>query len=859
MLSRVDTSKYAFGLRTCRNAYVRKDGGVSNRPGSEFVCEIKDSTKTVRLIPFIFNDTQTYMLEFGDQYIRIIKNGVQQTLTAQNITGITNANPAVVTYSGSDTYANGDEVYISGIVGAISTYLNGRNFKVANVNTGTNTFELKYMDGTTNVNSTSFGSYTSGGTVAEVYTLSSPYVEADLQDLQFSQSADVITISHKSYTPKELSRTSDTSWSLDTISFIPNVSGPSTGTGPTPTVTNNSGATDITHAYTITSVRPDTNEESLVGSSDGEAGKSTLSDASYMTIDWTGVLSGYYYNIYKDSKGGAYLGTTTANTFNDIGQAVDYGELAPTEIFFEGSRILSTSNNYPACVVYCQQRRIFANSNNNPETGWASRIGSYTNYTRKIPISDDGTVIFSLAGNKVNEIKHLLSLGRLVILTSGGVHSLEGDGNGIITPGQVNPKQHSSFGATSLSPVIVGGSALYVQANGSAIRDIGFTYEVDGYRGNDVTAFASHLFRGHEIESWSYQESPESIVWAVRDDGKMVALTYIAEQQILAWHRHDTDGTYEQVCCIPEGNEYSIYTVVNRTINGSTKRYIERSTTRLIGDIEDLVLLDCSLSYDGRNTSGSNTMTLSGGTDWDYEETLTLTSSASYFASTDVGNVMMLTGADGSLIRFTIGAYSSATVVTGNANRDVPTSLRSTATTNWAKGVDQISGLWHLEGQDVAVFADGFVIANPNNAAYTTVTVTNGQVTLERPYAVIHIGLPYTSDVETLDIDTVNGQPIAGEARIVNAVKMHLEETRGLWLGSEPPSDDTTDPLEGLYELKVRNEESMDDPPALFSGVESITIQGKWNTNGRVFIRQIDPVPFTLLSVIPDGLFPFKG
>src|SRR5687768_7008721 len=197
-----------------------RHGGVTNRPGTSFISEVKDSTKSTRLIPFVFNASQTYSLELGDLYMRVIHEGAYVTLAAQNITGITNANPCVLTYAGSDTYSNGDEVYISGIVGPIGTYLNNRNFKVASVNTGTNTFTLTYLNGT-NVNSTSFGAYTSGGTIAEVYTLVSPWAEADLFDLHYIQSADVISVAHSGYAPREISRSAHDSWAIAATAFTP--------------------------------------------------------------------------------------------------------------------------------------------------------------------------------------------------------------------------------------------------------------------------------------------------------------------------------------------------------------------------------------------------------------------------------------------------------------------------------------------------------------------------------------------------------------------------------------------------------------------------------------------------------------
>lgn len=199
---------------------------------------------------------------------------------------------------------------------------------------------------------------------------------------------------------------------------------------------------------------------------------------------------------------------------------------------------------------------------------------------------------------------------------------------------------------------------------------------------------------------WAHQQNPHSVLWVARNDGTLLGLTYIREHQLWAWHRHDFDGEVENVCCVPEGTEDALYLVIKRTINGATKRYIERMTQRQITDIVDSVLMDCALTYDGRNT-GSTTMTLSG-SGWLYTSTLTLTASASTFTAADVGNQIFVYDTDGSVIRCTITAYTSATVVSVMPNRTVPVTLRNVAVTNWSRAVDQLTGLWHLKARTSA-------------------------------------------------------------------------------------------------------------------------------------------------------------
>lgn len=864
LYSRTDLAKYATALKTCRNFLVMRHGGVSNRPGTKFICEVKDSSKAVRLIPFVFNNTQTYVLEFGDQYIRVIKNDDQVKLAAQNITAITNANPCVITYSGADNYANGNEVYISGIVGPIGTYLNNRNFKVANVNTGANTFELDYMDGT-NVNSTSFGAYTSGGTIEEIYEISSPYLEADLPMLKFVQSADVVTIVHPSYAPRNLSRTGDASWTLSTITFDAEIDYPTSITA-----TQNGTTGSTTYKYTVTAFDYLLGQETpmkLVPPSGAylatvSNGNATLTSTNSITVSWSLTsLYGYTaseleFNVYKEVNGVfGYIGTASGTTsFIDTGYDIQLTDTPPRI-----SEDFNATGDYPSAIAYYQQRLVLANTDNDIEKVFASKSGGFYDFSTSSPVQDDDAIIFRLSGKQVNEVHHLVDLGSLLLLTESGEFSANGDSGGTLTPTAINTRQSSYNGSSPrLAPIVIGNSAVYVQARGNNVRDINFQFESDNYSGNELSIYSSHLVDDYSLLDWAYQQIPHSILWVVRDDGALLGLTYIKDQQMLAWHRHDFEnGLVENVTSIPYGSEDSVYTVLYREINGKFVRYIEKITTRKISDVKDIAILDCHLGYDGRNTNDSHTMTLSG-SGWLYTDTLTLTSSASYFSASEVGNQIQLYDTDGSVIRFTIEGYTSATVVTGKPNRTVPASMRSVAISDWTRAVDTVSGLWHLEGQTVSVYADGLVVANPNNASYESVTVANGQITLSEKYGVIIVGLPITSDLETLNIDSAGVETMVDRNKLISKVTLFVEKSRGVWAGTRTP-DDTVSVTDGLTELKIREDETYDDPIELKTEPVDIITEANWNNNGRVFIRQIDPVPLTILSITPSGYMPFPG
>jgi len=894
----------------------------------------------VRLIPFVFSNDQAIVLEFGDLYVRFHIDGAPVLETAKIITGITNANPGVVTTSVAHVFENDQWVYIKDIVGM--TEVNGRYFVVAN-KTAT-TFQLTTVAGA-NVNTTSYGTYTSAGTAARVYERVSVYTELQLADIQFTQSADVITIVHSSYPPARLSRTTNTNWAFSNISFSGSSILPPAPSATTPTagaktwrykvtcvaedtleesepgiellrtITTGTAAnpvqftTSFNHQfqpgdsvylnkdlhwannsmplgyYTVTLVfAPNTFEVAYnttgFGAWVGFGGialayrnvctvhnapiRSVLSPTNAISITWDVVLRVKEYNVYLESNGVyGFLGVAApldgASTVNflDVGLFPELTDTLP-----EDRAIFDGAGAYPSVIGFFQQRQCYANSTNEPEGIWLSKTGFYSKFTYHSPAADDDSIAFTIAGKQVNEIRHLLDLGNLVILTNAGEWAALGDSNGVLTPAGINPKQHAYHGASKIAPLVVGSNALYVQARGSIIRDLTFDFSIDGYKGNDLTVFSSHLFEGFTVVDWAFQQVPNSIVWIVRDDGALLGLTYVKDQDIIAWHRHDlSGGLVENVCVIPEGNEDALYLVVNRTINGVTKRYIERLNSRFVDEdaVEDSIFMDSSLTYDGRNVSAT-TMTISGGTTWDAHETLTMTSSASYFKTTDIGNEIHFTNVDGLLFRFSIQAYTSTTVVTGTVDRLVPVASRSSATTSWTKAVDELTLLSHLEGKKVSVLGDGFVEASPNNPTYgTPLTVANGVVTLSKCYGLIHVGLPYISDIETLDIDTAQGETMVDKNKYVSKVTMFVEKSRGLWVGPKPPTDDSVDPLENLTEPKIRDDESYDDPTALKSGVVSVAIRPEWNSSGRIFIRQVDPLPASILAVAPAGLFPLRG
>ncbi len=256
LFARIDLDKMQTGLAKCENFEVLPHGPVRNRAGFSYVLETKDSSKRSRLIPFAYSADQTMVLEIGDGYCRFHTQGQTLLAAPQNITGITQASPGVLTYSGADP-ANGTVVYLAGIGGMAA--LNGRFVKVSAVNAGANTFELTDLAGNP-IDTSGMAAYTAGGTMSPVYEIATPWAEAHLFGLHYTQSADVLTKVHPSYAPRELRRLGATNWVVSTITFGPAIAAPastSVATG------GPAGGTPVDHVYVSTAVSADTLEESV--------------------------------------------------------------------------------------------------------------------------------------------------------------------------------------------------------------------------------------------------------------------------------------------------------------------------------------------------------------------------------------------------------------------------------------------------------------------------------------------------------------------------------------------------------------------------------------------------------------------
>jgi len=733
--ARADLRLYALGLASLRNFFVHPEGGTSTRAGYAWTGEIKDNSATFRFLPFSFNTEQTYVLEFTDLAMRVIMDGGYVTETAQNVVSVTLGATTTVEVTGHG-YSNGDQVYLSGLGGTVE--LNNGWFTVASVST--ETFVLSGVD------STGYTAFTSGGTAAKLYTVVSPYAEADIANIKYTQSADVMTLTCAGYDPTELTRTGHTSWTFSTISFAPTISAPTglsaTGGG------SGCGSNSKTYEYVVTAVDEDGNES--VASSPVSVTNNSLSETCYVTISWSAVTGADYYNVYKaesevsDVYGWIGKSTTTSHKDYNIAPTVDDAPPVDRQPF-------TGADDKPTTVNYYQQRILYAATTNKPQTVYGSQSGNYHSMRVSVPTKDDDAITFTIASQKVNEVRHIVALDALLLLTSGGEWKVTEGQDDVLTPSSVGVKPQSYYGASDVQPVVVGDSAVYIQERGSRVRDIAYTFESDTYTGSDLSILAQHLFEGYTITEMAYAQEPYSQLFLLRSDGKVLGCTYHREHEVVAWYLFETSGTVKTLAVIGEGQVDVLYLGVERTIGGVTKRYTERMAPRAWSAAEDAFCVDCGSTYDG------------------------------------------------------------------------------TATTT-------ISGLRHLEGETVTALADGNVVRN--------LTVTDGKVTLPNSASKVHIGLDYTSYLQTLPID-VNAQDtvLRGKQKSVSSVVFTFLNSRGGWVGTDSTNK---------FEIKSRYEADDYDEIELRSYDREVSMYATWNQDGQVYFEQTDPLPVTVLAIAPE-------
>lgn len=423
----------------------------------------------------------------------------------------------------------------------------------------------------------------------EIYEIATPYSQDKIFEIDYVQQADVITFVHKDYPAAQLARNSHNNWTFSNIKFQAAVSAPANLKA---VYTGSTSSNTKTYYYVVCAVEKSSNEESARSAVASVLGhrEASWTTSEYITLTWNSVANAAEYNIYRSVNGiYAYVGTSASTTFVDDNIEPDLTSCAPVS-----SNPFASQN--PSCVCYFQQRKIYACSNTNPQTLWASQTGTNDNFNISRPLNSTDAVTMSLYDNVANQIQFLLPFDDLIIMSTNAEWAVNGtDGVFCASPSPVANLQ-SYYGSSKIKPIVSGSMVLFVQSGGNIVRDLGYNYLSDSYDGEELSLFANHLFEGKQILDMAYAKEPYRILWCVMNDGTLNALTYNPKQKVSAWHTHTTDGKFESVTTIRENCEDIAYFVVKRVIDGKEVRYIERFKTRTLKDMDDAFFLDCALS-----------------------------------------------------------------------------------------------------------------------------------------------------------------------------------------------------------------------------------------------------------------------
>jgi len=493
LTGRTDFDKYTSAAKTMENFLVHPQGAATRRVGTQFIASVKTASAKTRLIPFEFSTTQTYILEFGNNYIRFFKDK---------------------------------------------------------------------------------GQILSGGSP---YEISTPYLTAELFDIKFAQSADVMYLVHPNHETMKLSRTGHTSWSLDEVEFTdgPYLAINTTSTTMTPGATTGTGITLAASANTFAS----TDVGRLINFTNGYAKIVSFVDAQNVTID------------IKDD-----FDNTTATADWKLGA-------------------FSDTTGHPSCVSFYEQRLVFAGTTSEPQTVFFSKAGDYENMTSGT--NADDAMVYTIAANQVNVIRYLKAQRTLVIGTTAAEYTVSADGtDASITPTNITIKKQSSYGSANVDAVTAGNAILFLQKAKRKIRELAYNFDSDSYVAPDLCILNDAVTESGIVQM-EWQQEPDNILWCVREDGQLAALTYQRSEAVVSWHRHILGGAFGSGNAVVESiasisgdlNEDELWVIVKRTVNGATVRYVECFSDFDFDETAatDFKFLDSHLSY-----SGSATSSLSG-------------------------------------------------------------------------------------------------------------------------------------------------------------------------------------------------------------------------------------------------------
>ena len=809
MQGRTDFAKYFSAASRIENFVVLPHGPITRRPGTHFVAEVKDSTAKTRLIPFTFSTEQTYILEFGNQYIRFYKDN---------------------------------------------------------------------------------GQITSGGSAFEI---TSPYTTAQLFDIKFAQSADIMYLTHESHPVKKLSRTGHTSWTLTDCSFTDG-----------PYLDTNTTSTTLTPAATS-----------------GTAINLNASAAVFVSTDVG--------RLVRLSGGFGKITNFNSSTLVQIDILDDFDNTNAVSTWKLGA--FSVATGFPRCVSFFEQRLVFAGTSSQPQTMFFSKSGDYENMSSGT--NDDDAMVYTIASNQVNAIQAMKATRTLIVMTTGGEYAVSsGASQDAITPTNINIRKQSNYGSSGVDALSIGNATIFVQRAKRKIRELAYNFDTDGYTAPDLTILADHISESG-LSDMAYQQEPHSIVWAVRNDGQLAGLTYNRLENVVAWHRHifggksDTGKSVKQQKISFTANSTNVSTS-NNTITitghglstGDAVYYFAGSN--VIGGLSNskvyyAIAVDANtikLATSSSNASSNTAISLTSAPTSNttqfiyqgvninnnflfitnhgfktgdfifYKNSGTAISGLAenikyYVSKIDDNQIQLFTDEARSSVVNLTSAHSSeqtdkilthakvesvATIdgdsdedevyvivkrfINGSVKRYVeyftPFEFNEDLTAfhyldsglAYAGGeTGTLSGLTHLEGEIVDIIGEG--------STQNSKVVSSGAISLDTAIEEAKVGLLYSSDLQTMRLDEGFTETTQTKTIRVFDLSVRFQDTIGASVG--PNSDNLT-------AIDFRDSSaSMDLPVPLFTGDKSVEFDAGHGAEGLIYVKQPQALPMTILGIYP--------
>ncbi|WP_374374828.1 hypothetical protein [Dongia sp.] len=662
-----------------------------------------------------------------------------------------------------------------------------------------------------------FRFYMNGGRIETepgvAYEIATPYGALDVKRLKWAQSADVLYLCHPDFAPRKLARSGHTSWSLSEIDFQDG-----------PYLDENVSSITLTPAAVT-------------------GGSVTLTaSASFFAAGDVGRLVRLRHGTQW---GWAKITAFVSATQVTMNIRSNFGAAGATTAWRLGA--WSDRTGWPSTATFYEERLFLANCREQPQTLWGSVSGAYESFSPSGAdglVQDDHGLNFTIADDRVNAIRWMSAGKTLALGTTGGEFNLSASSlNEAVTPSNVTVRRETTNGSADIRPERVGAAILYVQRARRKLYEMAYSFENDAFNSPEMSLLARHLTLPG-IAEIAYQAEPWSILWVACQDGSLLGLTYMRDQDVVGWHRHNLAGDavkVHSVAIIPGPRQDEVWLAVERRVDGTLRRSVERMAeafaARHADDKRGAFFVDCGRTYDG---AGSSTLTPGSGAEVAGNAGIVFTSASAAFAPGDVGREIHVrhnvAGGYG-LARARITVFVSATQVLTEILASFP-SLATIAAGDWALTATEIGGLDHLVGETVTILAEG--ATHPDR-----LVASDGTVKLERPVAWAHVGLGYKSRLTTMDLEAGAADGAAqGKKRRLHRVIVRLVDSLGMRVGAE--SDATED-------IVFRGSQTaMDQSPPLFSGDKIVAFPKGWDSHAFVTLVQEQPLPCTVVALIPQ-------